>query len=457
MLVTLHSRDGMLDASQRLRSAIVAGNLSIAKRLLARYPELWLNTDPENRGWCNLHYALYNGNYLVCFHLVSLMARRARAAGERICDIDLVTFDNLSVLHMPLEHHHLQTLHYLLQEFPLRWVNHAGGRLRRTPLHCCCVHRFADGLKLLLEFGADWRQQDANGDTCLHLCFAYGDMACLRELVTFVALQALQGEKNKGRAEAESQLQAFEGTTNNRGWRAAEYALLFELLKRYTRLREQWVLAALEMAQLSVWDDVPFAVSRTGTKASVSSGSSLEPPNEASVLTSPMYLIQRMSLDSVGKDKERRFRPQPPPLRTPTMAPGAMPSPKTPTAEFPRISSLKLVTISPLVRLKRHDEKLPLNLRRRSMLASHDDKNRARGSPAREASLRHNALTPAMHALLSDSLNRPAAVPEEVPMHTFVLDHTLTRSSTMSSVDTQDVSSIVFASVGARRGSETQL
>ncbi|OBA20454.1 ankyrin, partial [Metschnikowia bicuspidata var. bicuspidata NRRL YB-4993] len=176
----------MLDPPERLRKAIVAGNLAISKRLLARFPELWLNVDPAHQGWCNLHYASFHGHYLVCFHLVSQMSR-VRLNESSLCDLDLVTFDGLTVLHMPLRHHHSQTLHFLLQEFlGARWLDRRGGPVHRTPLHYCCVFRFIDGVKLLLEYGADWRLPDANGDTCLHLCFAYGGLKCIEALLNYV-------------------------------------------------------------------------------------------------------------------------------------------------------------------------------------------------------------------------------------------------------------------------------
>lgn len=275
----------MQDPPERLRDAIINGNLSITKRLLTKFPELWLNIDPNSQGWCNLHYASFNGNYLVCFHLVSIMRKHSGSHGSvnTICNIDLLTFDNLTVLHMPLLHHHSQTLHFLLQEFSSTyWIDFRGGEFSRTPLHFCCVYRFADGLKLLLEFGADWKVCDSNGDTCLHLCFAYGDIACLRELLKFVAShrvrQYLASRNNDeslptktistgkwqdltfhtstqyfSRAGTDDlkfvvleEIGYLENLKNERGWQAIDYAATFDLASQYASLKEKWIDQAID-------------------------------------------------------------------------------------------------------------------------------------------------------------------------------------------------------------------
>lgn len=242
----------MLSAAERLRDAVVQGNLAITKRLLARFPDLWLNTDPDNHGWCNLHYASYHGHYLVCFHLVSTMRR----SSDRVCDIDLVTFDNLTVLHMPLFHHHAQTLHFLLQEFctPF-WINYKGGPLLRTPLHTCCAHDFVEGLKLLLEYGADWSIRDANGDSVFHVCFAHGAGACLEQLVKYVAMQHVAARVGPGktpvllddmRVLALAELDALESSLNSNNCLPLSCAVSFEFERNYARLRKQWVFLAID-------------------------------------------------------------------------------------------------------------------------------------------------------------------------------------------------------------------
>lgn len=210
----------------------------------------------------------------MCFHLVSLMNGKRETSS--VCDIDLITFDNLTVLHMPLVNHHSQTLHFLLQEFSdNRWINHRGGPLSRTPLHYCCVHGFEDGLKLLLEFGADWTVQDKNGDTCLHLCFEYGHLEGLEELVKFTATRRLRrylqessadvdGElrelpkdpkmpsgsvsqtKRDIRAAVQEEIAKFESIVNHEGWRAEDYAATFDMAEKYNSLKETWIDLAVE-------------------------------------------------------------------------------------------------------------------------------------------------------------------------------------------------------------------
>lgn len=282
----------MKDPGLRLREAVISGCLPIAKRLLARFPELWLNTDPDNNGWCNLHYAAYHGNYLVCFHLLSMRPRLSSHSAPAVCELDLVTFDNLTLLHMPLFHRHSQTLHYLLQEFSSHhWLNQGGGEYHRTPLHYCCTTGFPDGLKLLLEFGADWRVQDANGDTCLHLCFAYGDPDCLAELIKSIVMQkvsslhanpAFSGAPASSAAEAvENELSWYEKIKNNSGFRAIDYSSSFELQNFYKSCRSEWIQSAVAeegaLRKQGIWDTSSLFALATATKeaSSQSSGSSI--------------------------------------------------------------------------------------------------------------------------------------------------------------------------------------
>ena len=146
----------MLDPSARLRNAVIAGNLAIVKRILSRFPELWLNADPNHQGWSNLHYASYHGHYLICFHLITFINKTLGNLQNEYTTLDLLTFDNLNVLHLCMEHHHSQTLHYLLQEFPGKlWLNSMGGEHNQSPLHYSCKYNFKEGTNLLLEFGAN--------------------------------------------------------------------------------------------------------------------------------------------------------------------------------------------------------------------------------------------------------------------------------------------------------------
>lgn len=210
----------MLPPSDRLRQAVQDGNVAVVTRLLNRFPHLWLNTDKEGKS--NLHHALYNGKYLVCFHLVS----------HKPCDfsqnsIDLLTFELESVLHMPIALHHSQTLHYLLQEFPGRlWLNHKGGRDGQTPLHYCCRYGFAYGIQLLLEFGASYWERDHVANTCLHLCFAHGHLRCVQILMEHIMNQ--QGVET---------YEMLEGAKNNKGWLASDFAVSSEFSRNYLKIK----------------------------------------------------------------------------------------------------------------------------------------------------------------------------------------------------------------------------
>lgn len=245
----------MLEVSERLRRAIVSGNLPITQRLLSRFPELWLNVDPTNKGWCNLHYASYYGNYLVCFHLISFFNNKidGNSYEKYNSTIDMITFDELTVVHLPLIHHHAQTLHYILQEFPGKlWLDYKGGPLKQTPLHYSCAHNFKEGMKLLLEFGADWKLQDLNGDTCLHICFQYGFYECIETLLSFIlgkrdpdllysnvnnSYHENISNNDQSKNEIISTFQKFESIKNERGCTAIDYSYSFELVDKYKHLK----------------------------------------------------------------------------------------------------------------------------------------------------------------------------------------------------------------------------
>lgn len=368
----------MLPPHDRLRLAVAQGNVPITQRLLSRFPELWLNTD-HRQGWCNLHYASFNGNYLVCFHLISLVK------GEQLAmpaTVDMLTFDGLTVLHLPLAHHHAQTLHYLLQEFPgSLWIDHKGGSLGQTPLHYACVHDFKAGIKLFLDFGADFMAQDVNGDTCLHICFQYGFFECLLLIVRFL-LTGIGPKK-----ELVDRLKALEEVKNNRGWQAIDHAYSFDLMRRYKTLRAELVASLDEEPQLifsGVFPPAPelSALSSTSSLHGAQSEGSVNTENR--ILASPIVSVagQMLELDPVGgfdpvtkrahlqslpgdttapeTDKKARqrantayaYRP-PGPLNTPILS-----SPRLPGNTL----SLKSVTISPLVKNAREDSDEELSL-----------------------------------------------------------------------------------------------
>lgn len=124
----------MLDPLRRLRNAVIEGNVAIIKRILSRFPELWLNTDANHNGWSNLHYASYHGNYLVCVHLITFV-NSIGPFEEQYSQVDMITFDDLTVLHLSVINRNTQTLHYLLQEFPgSLWRDFKGEIIRER--HC---------------------------------------------------------------------------------------------------------------------------------------------------------------------------------------------------------------------------------------------------------------------------------------------------------------------------------
>lgn len=311
----------MLDASTRLRNAIVLGSLSITKRLLSRFPELWLNIDPNNDGWSNLHYAAYHGHYLICFHLISMMNKYKREIPGygHICDIDLVAFSNLTVFHMPIKNHYSQTLHYLLQAFSgSKWLDQRGGPDMRTPLHCCCASNFIEGLNLFLEFGADWSAQDSNGETCLHICFSTGNSACLQELVKSVATRKallllsdydvdMPVTKEEGGPSLSELIQAvnqeldkLERIKNNRGFMAMDQAFSDLIVSQYKSLKQVWIASCIE-SELALRESTPSIVS----SYNVTSGSVNGRPRllsvSSSVTSSLLHIgkaVSRSSLES---------------------------------------------------------------------------------------------------------------------------------------------------------------
>lgn len=241
----------MKDPAERLRDAIIQGNLLITKRLLSRFPEFWLNSDPKN-GWTNLHYASYYGHYLICFHLIQLVAQVKDNDGTLLNIYnnkkDMLAFDGVSALHVATENHHLQLLHYLLQEFPgTLWLNHGAGDNKWTPLHYCCVHGFHEGAQVLLEYGADSTINDIHGNNLLHLSFAYGNFNCVKVVAEY------SYDNKNGR-----KLKSLEKAKNNRGWIPVELCINFSMTKSYKEFKK--ALSNRDLSSLSSYLDLSNAI-----------------------------------------------------------------------------------------------------------------------------------------------------------------------------------------------------
>lgn len=166
-----HIKRTMLEPSIRLRQAIVEGNLLVVKRLLKRFPDLLENSDPAN-GWSSLHYASYNGRYLVCVHLISL--------GHDKNEV-LRTFKGNTSVHLALSRGHEQTTHLLLQHFPGQLD--VSGEDGETPLHVSVKGDFYRCVEMLLSIGCDVDIVDKNGNNALHLAMKYGSVHCVEILV----------------------------------------------------------------------------------------------------------------------------------------------------------------------------------------------------------------------------------------------------------------------------------
>lgn len=195
------------EPANRLRDAIVTGNLLIVKRLLRRYPNLLTNMDPKN-GWSSLHYASFYGRYLICVFLIQL--------GHDKHEI-LKTFKGNTCVHLALMNGHEQTTHLLLQHFP-RFINQQG-EFGRTPAHIACIHDYFKCLSLLIGVGADLSLPDDKGDTPLHTCLEYGSIECMKMLI------------REGHLTSDEQ-------KDNYSWKPSEVAETFEFAKAYAKVRK---------------------------------------------------------------------------------------------------------------------------------------------------------------------------------------------------------------------------
>lgn len=359
----------MLEPLQRMRNAVIEDNLPIVKRILSRFPDLWLNIDPQNQGWSNLHYASFYGHYLICFHLISYMNKTmGNDLQNRFTKLDLLAFDDTTVLHLCMRKKHSQTLHYLLQEFPGKlWLNSLAGELRQTPLHYSCQYNFKEGTTLLLEFGAKWDIQDKNGDTCLHLCFQYGSTGCLYELIKYIVIQS------STKAEAESKIQELEKIKNKHDWVASEYSTSFDLISQYEEMKKD-LLSQNHEAMLS---DFKMSIPIFAPPSETSTLNNSNGNNK--VLASPIILMSLQNQDdkkiqgrqhsqSLPSDNKTRPPPilrnrssttyiyKPPSATLNTSQLAATPRTSnaglatTPTTPQTLHSSLKGVTISPSIR-----------------------------------------------------------------------------------------------------------
>jgi ankyrin repeat protein len=350
----------MLDPLERLRNAVILGNLPITKRLLLRFPELWLNIDANNNGWNNLHYASYHGHYLICFHLISWIAK----TDTHYSQLDLLTFDGLLVLHLSTINHHHQILHYLLQDFGRPWINLIGGPSKQTPLHYSCVHGFKQGVELLLDFGADYTVADIQANNCFHLCFQFDHLNCVYVLLKYILTH------NPNRETAVDEIRRLETGKNSKGWVPFDYAPTFDAIEKYKQMKKDLLALNLDV-ELSPLQSSNFVMDSSSIPSSESSilnvafnksSTSLE---NNKILSSPIVSVakkgrihsQSLSTpESQPRPKLDRQRSntiaimKPPALSAAKIAfasnlgSNTLMTPQTPSTKTP---SLKSVTISP--------------------------------------------------------------------------------------------------------------
>ncbi|KAK6461133.1 hypothetical protein DFJ63DRAFT_216938 [Scheffersomyces coipomensis] len=280
----------MLEPQDRIRNAVIEGNLLIARRLITRFPDLWLNSDPNNNGWSNLHYASYYGHYLICFHLISYINNNLDGLKSQYNSLDLLSFDGLSVLHTCILNNHYQTLHYLLQEFPgTLWLNHPGGEFSRTPLQYSCVQGFEEGIKLLLEFGADWETQDSDGNTLLHLCFQFNKFECIQTFYKFLIMNS------KEKSKIIQKIKQFELIQNNKGWIATEYTTSNDFMNKYKQMKKE-----LFTMNFDFQESIPLTDISSSNSSSINLSSSANRSQtsllENKVLASPIVPMSQSSL-----------------------------------------------------------------------------------------------------------------------------------------------------------------
>lgn len=296
----------------------------------------------------------------------------------------MLTFNGLSPIHLAIQNCHLQTLHYLLQEFPGGyWLNHRESVHGRTPILYCCIYGFKDGLKLLLDKGADYTIVDNYGNNLLHTAFEYGNFDCIQIFVDHLFNSSVNKTLNL------KLIKLFENSKNQKGWLPIELSIDFKLTSTYKLYKKSlrsegsdsdsftgtasrsasrssglsFSLNQFRDSQMSLVDSESDNLPSTSPLAAVVP----QVPQQTSpnkVLSSPILSLNEFQkrthsqslptqneeeIPSVGRQRAYTAISQPSnPLSPPVVSHGTM-SPTTPVMK--KTSSLKSLTISPSIRL----------------------------------------------------------------------------------------------------------
>ncbi|CCH42226.1 Ankyrin-1 [Wickerhamomyces ciferrii] len=237
----------MLEPQIRLRQAIKEGNLLVVKRLLKRFPDLLENIDSSN-GWTSLHYAAFNGWYLICVHLISL--------GHDKNEV-LKTFKQNTSVHLSLMNGHEQTTHLLLQHFPK--ILNLKGDEGLNPLHISCIKNHFKCVEMLLAIGADLQMCDDDGNNSLHLAMKFGSYQSIKLLIMAGINQNLQ---------------------NNNGLKPIDVSMSFQVEKYYNKLQ------TIPKDELKYFDDFTSNQNTSTTTAStpvITSSGSFSNTSSASI------------------------------------------------------------------------------------------------------------------------------------------------------------------------------
>ncbi|CDK27429.1 unnamed protein product [Kuraishia capsulata CBS 1993] len=225
----------MLDPSVRLRKAIIEGKQLIVSRLLARFPDLLENINPED-GWSNLHLSTYY-NYLELTHLILNLVEEKSARihshlaepGEILSLEDVICgFEGYTVLHVAAVQNSEACLELLLQYFHL--VLNAKDKKGRTALHLASMKGYTGCVQLLINNGADTNLQDQEGNTPLHLAASFGHLDAIKLL--------LFGDCD-------------DEMLNSQKWKALDLCSTFELQKQMLSFKASLVTAHPPSAPVS--------------------------------------------------------------------------------------------------------------------------------------------------------------------------------------------------------------